>query len=87
MSQGDHVRLFVRSTTVSGGSAITSPPEATEPVDVAAGQQDGPVNVDANGGAAGGWVTSREITVEVLSAGSNGHSQCAVEAVSAQVSG
>ena len=44
-----------------------APTETTEPVravDIAAGQQDGPVDVEVDGGAEGVGVTFREITIE-----------------------
>ncbi|MBB1058935.1 cupin domain-containing protein [Dietzia sp. B19] len=46
---------------------LPAPTETTEPVravDIAAGQQDGPVDVEVDGGAAGVGVTFREITIE-----------------------
>lgn len=44
-----------------------APTETTQPVravDIAAGQQDGPVDVEVDGGAEGVGVTFREITIE-----------------------
>lgn len=44
--------------------APTETPEPVRAVDIAAGQQDGPVDVEVDGGAEGVGVTFREITIE-----------------------
>ncbi|MET3861676.1 quercetin dioxygenase-like cupin family protein [Dietzia sp. 2505] len=53
-----------QSVTDAQPPAPTETAEPVRAVDIAAGQQDGPVDVEVDGGTAGVGVTFREITIE-----------------------
>lgn len=53
-----------QSPTEAQPPAPTETPEPVRAVDIAAGQQDGPVDVEVDGGAEGVGVTFRELTIE-----------------------